>query len=131
MKRTLYRKLLHWKNTTHRKPLLLQGARQVGKTYLINEFGNNEYQHYVYLNFEQNSDVKSLFAGNLDPYAIMSDISLYVGKKITSADTLIFLDEIQIVPYIIEWKLYCQDIGSENNHFSLTVRCSVSKLPKF
>ena len=109
MKRTLYRKLLHWKNTTHRKPLLLQGARQVGKTYLINEFGNNEYQHYVYLNFEQNSDVKSLFAGNLDPYAIMSDISLYVGKKITSADTLIFLDEIQIVPEAItSLKYFCE-----------------------
>ena len=54
MKRTLYKDLLNWKNGNRRKPLLLQGARQVGKTYLINQFGNNEYLNYIHLNFEQN-----------------------------------------------------------------------------
>nr|MCU0341117.1 AAA family ATPase [Spirosomataceae bacterium] len=53
MKRTLYRHLLAWKSDNKRKPLLLQGARQVGKTWLINEFGKNEYKNYIYLNFEQ------------------------------------------------------------------------------
>ncbi len=109
MKRCLYNKLLNWKNTANRKPLLLQGARQVGKTYLINEFGKNEYHNYIYLNFEQNSDVKSLFTGNLNPYDIISNLSLYVGKKITSVDTLIFFDEIQIVPEAItSLKYFCE-----------------------
>ena len=81
----------------------------MGKTYLINEFGNNEYQHYIYLNFEQSSDVQSLFTGNLDPYTIISDMSLYVGKKITPVDTLIFFDEIQVVPEAItSLKYFCE-----------------------
>ena len=98
MKRSLYKNLLIWKNSNHRKPLLLQGARQVGKTYLINEFGKSEYSNNVYLNFEQNPDLKTLFTGSLDPHTVISNISLYIGKKITDADTLIFFDEIQAVP---------------------------------
>ena len=61
MKRTLYESLLNWENSNKRKPLLLQGARQVGKTYLVNEFAQREYSNYVYLNFEQNSDLKTLY----------------------------------------------------------------------
>ena len=87
MKRTLYNKLLLWKNSDKRKPLLLQGARQVGKTYLINEFGENEYNNYIYLNFEQKPDLKTLFSDNLIPHNIINNISLYIGKKISSADT--------------------------------------------
>lgn len=58
MRRTLYQNLLVWKSDPRRKPLLLQGARQVGKTWLINEFGKKEYKHYVYLNFEQTPGLK-------------------------------------------------------------------------
>ncbi|RLD70166.1 MAG: hypothetical protein DRJ10_20645, partial [Bacteroidetes bacterium] len=61
MKRILYNNLLKWKSDNNRKPLLLQGARQVGKTYLVNEFGKNEYSVYIYLNFEQEPKLKSLF----------------------------------------------------------------------
>lgn len=98
MKRTLYKDLLIWKNSNNRKPLLLQGARQAGKTYLVNEFGKNEYTKNIYLNFEQNLDLKTLFTGSLNPQNIINNISLYIGKKITAVDTLIFFDEIQAVP---------------------------------
>lgn len=98
MKRNLYTQLLSWKNDLKRKPLLLQGARQVGKTYLVNEFGKNEYKHYICLNFEQDPNLKTLFTGNLSPENIINNIGLYLGKKITAIDTLIFFDEIQTVP---------------------------------
>ncbi len=101
MKRTLYKDLLHWKESRNRKPLLLQGARQVGKTYLINEFAKSEYSDYIYLNFEQKPDLRTLFLGDLNPRNIVNNISLYIGKKIDSSDTLIFFDEIQTAPEAI------------------------------
>lgn len=101
MKRTLYNSLLDWKISKNRKPLLLQGARQVGKTYLINRFGKNEYSDYIYLNFEQNPDLKTLFAGDLNPENIVSNISLLIGRKIIPKDTLLFFDEIQAAPEAI------------------------------
>ena len=101
MKRTLYKRLLLWKNSRNRKPLLLQGARQVGKTYLVDEFGHNEYSNFIYLNFEQDPDLKTLFTGSLNPQNIIKNISLYIGQKITSADTLIFFDEIQVVQDVL------------------------------
>ncbi|MDX2250528.1 MAG: ATP-binding protein [Bacteroidia bacterium] len=101
MKRTLYGQLLAWKKSDRRKPLLLQGARQVGKTWLINAFGRNEYKEYVYLNFEQTPDLKTLFTGNLSPSAIIHNIGLYLGRKIETRDTLICFDEIQVLPEAI------------------------------
>lgn len=101
MKRTLYKELIKWKNSKQRKPLLLQGARQVGKTYLVNEFVKNEYENFVYLNFEQDPTLETLFAGTLKAESIIENISLYVGKKISSENTLIFFDEIQNVPQAI------------------------------
>ena len=76
----------------------MQGARQVGKTYLINEFGKKEYSDFIYLNFEQNPNLSTLFSTELSPLTIIKNISLYIGKKITYDDTLIFFDEIQILP---------------------------------
>ncbi len=101
MKRTLYKNFLLWKNSSNRKPLLLQGARQVGKTYLVNEFGNNEYSNFIYLNFEQDPDLRTLFSGNLNPQNIINNIGLYISKKINSEDTLIFFDEIQVAPDVL------------------------------
>jgi len=98
MKRLLYTRLLDWKNSKNRKPLLLQGARQVGKTYLINEFSKNEYANFIYLNFEQNPDLGNLFENILSPYKILENLSLYLSKKIDSVDTILFFDEIQISP---------------------------------
>jgi predicted AAA+ superfamily ATPase len=98
MKRTLYKHLLNWKNSSNRKPLLLQGARQVGKTYLVEEFGRREYADFVYLNFEQKPGLTALFNEELDPESIIDNIGLYLGRKINSESTLIFFDEIQVAP---------------------------------
>ena len=101
MKRDLYYRLVSWKNGHFRKPLLLQGARQVGKTYLINEFGRKEYRHFITLNFEQDPNLRTLFGETLDPKSIIEDIGIYIGKRISSEDTLIFFDEIQAAPEAI------------------------------
>lgn len=109
MKRTLYHKLLKWKQNKNRKPLLLQGARQVGKTYLINQFGKNEYKNLVYLNFEQTPNLETLFHKELLPEKIINNISLYLGKKISFEDTLLFFDEIQIAPKVLtSLKYFCE-----------------------
>ena len=101
MKRTLYQNLINWKNSARRKPLLLQGARQVGKTWLVNELGKNEYSDYIYLNFEQNPDLRTLFTSKLTPAKIIDNISLVLGRKIRSKNTLIFFDEVQIAPEVL------------------------------
>jgi uncharacterized protein len=95
MKRALYENLVEWKSSQRRKPLLLQGARQVGKTWLINEFGKNEYKHYIYLNFEQTPNLKTLFTNDLSPQKIIENIGLFLGKKVNHENTLICFDEIQ------------------------------------
>ena len=109
MKRFLYNELINWKNSHKRKPLLLQGARQVGKTYLVNQFGKNEYIDYINLNFEQNSDLKSIFAGELNPHKIIENIGFYIGRKINPENSLILFDEIQEVPEAItSLKYFCE-----------------------
>ncbi len=113
MKRILYKDLIKWKHDNRRKPLLLQGARQVGKTYLINEFGKNEYSAYVYLNFEQNPNLLSLFANDLSPQKIIENIALYIGEKINHHDTLIFFDEIQIAPKVLTGLKYFYEQAPE------------------
>ncbi|MCC7318808.1 MAG: ATP-binding protein [Bacteroidales bacterium] len=109
MKRTLYQNLLAWKSDQRRKPLLLQGARQVGKTWLINEFGKNEYKNYVYLNFEQVPGLKSIFTQELSPEKIIENIGLFLGKKVVAEDTLICFDEIQVCPEALTSLKYFQE----------------------
>nr|NQU93601.1 ATP-binding protein [Bacteroidota bacterium] len=113
MKRHLYSQLIEWKNDGNRKPLLLQGARQVGKTYLVNEFGKKEYNDFVYLNFEQNPDLVSIFSAELNPYKIIENIGLYYGRAIKSENTLIFFDEIQIAPLVLTSLKYFQENSPE------------------
>lgn len=95
MKRSVYTSLLEWKESKDRKPLLIQGARQVGKTYIVKEFGGNEYQDFVHLNFERDPDLKQLFKGKVDPHKIIEEIGFYANRKLSLKDTLIFFDEIQ------------------------------------
>jgi len=113
MKRQLYDKLITWKNSKNRKPLLLQGARQVGKTYLVKAFGEKEYLHQVYLNFEQNPNLQSLFKGALNPDNIIHNISLFLGKTIRAEDTLLFFDEIQTVPEVLTSLKYFYELAPE------------------
>ena len=115
MKRILYNKLLKWKSNPTRKPLILQGARQTGKTYLVSEFARNEYDDFIYLNFEENSDLPELFSGSLNVSNIIENLSLYFGKKITSDNTLLFFDEIQNAPAALTSLKYFYEQAPEYN----------------
>lgn len=95
MEREFYKKLLNWKRSDLRKPLVLRGARQVGKTYILNEFAKREYDDFVYLNFDEEPGLASLFEENLDPARIIKDLNIYFKKTIQPGSTLIILDEIQ------------------------------------
>ncbi len=113
MKRCLYKELLKWKNNKNRKPLLLQGARQVGKTWLVNQFGKKEYEHFIVLNFEQTPGLLTIFENNLSPDTIIENISLYTGKNISPENTLIFFDEIQAAPQAITSLKYFNESAPE------------------
>ncbi len=101
MERQFYKDLLAWKNSSRRKPLLLQGARQVGKTWLISDFGQREYDQVIPLNFEQVPNLRHIFLDSLSPQSIIEKISLYEGRKIQAENTLLFWDEVQVVPEVI------------------------------
>lgn len=113
MKRYAYTKLLKWKNNKNRKPLIMQGARQVGKTYLVKEFGEREYQKFYYLNFEQDNQLLTFFEGTLSPEKILQDIGLYLGERITAKDSLIFFDEIQMCSQALTSLKYFQELAPE------------------
>ena len=99
LKRKIYKKLINWKNNKGQECLLVKGARQVGKTFLIERFGENEYKNFISINFYKNDDYKKIFEGSLEPKDIYSKMSLYIENfKIIDGDTLIFLDEIQFCP---------------------------------
>lgn len=95
MKRKVIKWLIDWKNSSNRKPLILQGARQVGKTYSALSFGKEYYDSVVYFNFENNSELIKIFDRDLDPERIIRELSINSGKSIFKEKTLIFFDEIQ------------------------------------
>lgn len=98
MKRIAYQELLNWKRSKSRKPLVLQGARQVGKTFLVNEFGKNEYKNLYYLSFEKDKNLATLFDSSLNPERIINNLSLYIGKKIESAIVCYSLMKYKLPP---------------------------------
>lgn len=100
MERKIYKELLAWKNSTDRKPLILQGARQVGKTYIVNYFAGKEYSNSVYCNFEKDDGLPDFFK-DLTPEKIIRKLSLYKRKEIFQENTLIIFDEIQACPEAI------------------------------
>ena len=100
MKRDLETDLLVWKNHPRRMPLLLRGARQVGKSYLIKNFGQENFENLVEVNFEEYPEYKKCFE-TLHPTQIIATLELVTGKSITPGKTLLFLDEIQECPQAI------------------------------
>jgi len=100
MERLIDRDLQQWATGHHRKPLLLRGARQVGKTFAARQLGKS-FQSYVEINCEEMLDAHSIFKKDLNPQRIIKELSVLVGKKIIPGKTLLFLDEIQIVPEAI------------------------------
>lgn len=96
LKRKIYDKLIQWKNNHKKNCLMIKGARQVGKTYIIREFGKCEYSSFIELNFIKNKEFKQIFSGNLDAETIYKNMTAYIRDiKLIPNDTLIFFDEIQ------------------------------------
>jgi len=98
MIRTAMNELYQWKNSKYRKPLIIRGARQVGKTWLIKEFGRIAYQNTVYVSFDNNKRMEELFSSDLNVERLIMGLELYSGQKIDPANTLLIFDEVQEVP---------------------------------
>ena len=110
MKRKLYDRLLEWKKDEHRKPLVLNGVRQCGKTYLLKEFGKNEFQSLAYITCDCNQELSRLFEADFEVNRIIRGISALSGVDIMPGKTLIFLDEVQAQPRVLEsLKYFCED----------------------
>jgi len=96
LKRKAYQELLNWKKVHKKECLMVKGARQVGKTYLVREFGKNEYKSFVEINFIKNQDLKQIFNGSLDAESIYKRMTAFIsGINLIENKTLIFLEEIQ------------------------------------
>ena len=101
LQRTMYNKLLQWRKSATRKPLLLQGARQTGKSYLLEHFAKNEFTNLFLFNFEKNPGLKETFKSDLDPQRIIRELSLASGKSINPESDIVIFDEIQESPRAI------------------------------
>lgn len=95
MKREIVNDLLKWKNSENRKPLIIHGARQVGKTYIVKQFGKEHYDNLIYVNFETNQELSAQVADSIDAKYLINKLELFYGEKIIPGKTLIFFDEIQ------------------------------------
>ena len=110
MKRDLYQKLLLWKDNPDRKPLVIKGARQVGKTYLIQEFGNHEFEHFIILNADKDPRVREIFERGFRVDRILADIEILSGHTIVPGKTLLFIDEVGDAPKALAaLKYFCED----------------------
>lgn len=110
MYRIAIEKLKRWKESKNRKPLIIEGARQVGKTWLMKEFGKLYYSDTVYINFDSNSTMKELFDSDLNVERIILGLELYTDKKIDFNNTLLIFDEIQEVPKALSsLKYFCEN----------------------
>lgn len=113
MKRSKLADLVAWKNSGSRKPLILRGARQVGKTWLMKEFGNTQYAQTIYVNFEKNKRLKALFADDFDIRRVIVALQAESGLTIHAENTLLIFDEIQAVPEAITALKYFQEDANE------------------
>lgn len=113
MKRNELEHLRQWKKAIGRKPLIIRGARQTGKTWLMKEFGRTEYQKVAYINFESDSTLKDVFTGNFDIRRILIAIQIETGVAVDAGDTLIILDEIQEAPGALTSLKYFQENAPE------------------
>ena len=96
MKRKIMEDLKKWKEEQSKMPYMLVGARQVGKTYILDNFCKDNYKKYVYINLEKEDNIREIFENSLDPERIISSIAIIKGKRIVPEETIVFLDEIQI-----------------------------------
>lgn len=109
MKRKIMEKLRSWKEQPTRKPLLLMGARQVGKTFILKKFGEEEYANTVYLNFEDNPRLSKLFGAGLDPKTILTALGIELNAEVIAGKTLLIFDEVQDCPNALNsLKYFCE-----------------------
>ena len=113
LRRTAMEKLVAWKSSDERKPMVLKGARQVGKTWLMKEFGKNYYKSFVYFNFDEEDELKSIFETNKNPQRIIELLSMIAGEKIYPEDTLIIFDEVQECPEALNALKYFKEKANE------------------
>ena len=113
MKRNAIQDLIKWKSSEDRKPMVLKGARQVGKTWLMKEFGQSQYDSYVYFNFDEEDELKSIFEANKNPHRVVELLSMISGKKILPEKTLIIFDEIQECPEALNTLKYFKEKANE------------------
>ena len=113
MKRKAMDELLRWKSDEERKPMVLKGTRQVGKTWLMKEFGRSAYKNFVYFNFDEEDELKSVFETNKNPHRIIELLSLIAGEKILPGETLVIFDEVQECPDALNTLKYFREKANE------------------
>ncbi len=118
MKRAAYKQLLDWKQQSNRKPLIIQGARQVGKTYLMKSFGAAEFQDVAYFNFEITRTLSAIFQKGYEITSMISSLEILHGKPINPSETLIIFDEIQACPEAITALKYFYEEAPEYHVFA-------------
>ena len=127
------KKLISWKNDIDRKPLILRGARQVGKTYIIKQFGKENYEGVAYFNFDQDTELYNMFENTKDPKRILEQLSFVYGKAIIPGKTLIVFDEIQECPNALNSLKYFEEEAKEYHIISagslLGIRLSHTSFP--
>ena len=133
MYRKIMENLIKWKNDENRKPLILRGARQVGKTYIIKQFGNENYENVAYFNFDHDTELFNMFENTKDPLRILEQLSFVHGKAIIPGKTLIVFDEIQECPNALNSLKYFEEEAKEYHIISagslLGVRLSHTSFP--
>ena len=131
MKRKFIEELNSWKDTGMKKPLLVIGARQIGKTYVIEEFIKKEFKDCLSFNLEKDTDIRDIFEKSIDDRIIMQNLELYLGRKIDIENTILFFDEVQVSENFIvslkyfnesknNYKIICAGslLGVKLNHFN-------------
>ena len=113
MKRFILDKLIKWKESKYRKPLILKGARQIGKTYILKQFGEENYEGVAYFNFDHDEDLYNVFTNTKDPKRILEQLAFIYGKAIIPSKTLIIFDEIQECPNALNSLKYFQEEANE------------------
>ncbi len=133
MDRKIMTKLIEWKNDKDRKPLILRGARQVGKTYIIKQFGNENYEGVAYFNFDHDTELYNLFENTKNPIRILEQLAFIYGKAIIPGKTLIVFDEIQECPNALNSLKYFEEEAKEYHIISagslLGIRLSHTSFP--
>jgi len=113
IQRIAYKKLLEWKGSPNHKPLIIQGARQVGKTWLIKHFGNKEFESMAYFNFDENAELMQFFNATKDVHRILRNLTMVHGKPIIPGKTLLVFDEIQECPEALNALKYFNENAAE------------------